>query len=122
MLMLIRNKEPTSMVASSYNQRMNRRQTCRSLLALAATAALATPVVSLGDLVAWGHAAQLGRPAGRVTGISFLPFPLNAKRLELLAQTLPRGSAVLNLAELQALPEAIRMVEDAGRAQVVQER
>ena len=84
--------------------------------ALAATAALATPVVSLGDLVASGHAAQLGRPGGRVTGISFLPFPLNAKRLELLAQTLPRGSAVLNLAELQAQPEAMRLVEDAGRS------
>ena len=84
--------------------------------ALAATAALATPVVSLGDLVAWGHAAQLGHPAGRVTGISFLPFPLNAKRLELLAQTLPRGSAVLNLAELQARPEAMQQVEDAGHA------
>ncbi len=84
--------------------------------ALAATATLATPIVSLGDLVAWGHAAQLGRPGGRVTGISFLPFPLNAKRLELLAQTLPKGSAVLNLADLQPLPEAIRLVEDAGRS------
>ena len=84
--------------------------------ALAATAALATPIVSLGDLVASGHAAQLGRPGGRVTGISFLPFPLNAKRLELLAQTLPRGSAVLNLAGLRPRPEAMQMVEDAGHA------
>ncbi len=83
--------------------------------ALAATAALATPIVSLGDLVASGYAAQLGRPGGRVTGISFLPFPLNAKRLELLAQTLPRGSAVLNLAGLQPLPGAMKMVGDAGR-------
>ena len=83
--------------------------------ALAATATLATPIVSLGDLVASGYAAQLGRPGGRVTGISFLPFPLNAKRLELLAQTLPRGSAVLNLAELQAMPEAMQLVEVAGR-------
>ncbi len=84
--------------------------------ALAAAAALATPIVPLGDLVASGYAAQLGRPGGRVTGISFLPFPLNAKRLELLSQTLPRGSAVLNLAGLRPLPEAMQMVEDAGRA------
>ncbi len=84
--------------------------------ALAATAALATPIVTLGDPVAAGYAAQLARPGGRVTGISFLPFPLNAKRLELLAQTLPRGSAVLNLAGLQPLPEAMKMVEDAGHA------
>ena len=83
--------------------------------ALAATATLNTPIVSLGDLVAGGYALQLGRPGGRVTGISFLPFPLNAKRLELLAQTLPRGSAVLNLAGLQPLPEAMQMVEEAGR-------
>jgi putative ABC transport system substrate-binding protein len=83
--------------------------------ALAATAASATPVVSLGDLVTWGHATQLARPDGRVTGISFLPFQLNAKRLDLLALALPRGSAVLNLAELQARPEAMRLVEDAGR-------
>ncbi len=84
--------------------------------ALAATATLATPIVSLGDLVASGHALQLGRPGGRVTGVSFLPFPLNAKRLELLTQTLPRGSAVLNLADMQALPEAMRMVEEAGQS------
>ena len=84
--------------------------------ALAATATLATPIVSLGDLVGAGHAAQLGRPGGRVTGISFLPIPLNAKRLELLSQTLPKGSAVLNLAELQPLPEAMKIVEDAGRS------
>ena len=83
--------------------------------ALAATATLATPIVSLGDLVASGHAQQLARPGGRVTGVSFLPFPLNAKRLELLAQTLPKGSAVLNLADLHALPEAMKIVEDAGR-------
>ena len=84
--------------------------------ALAATTVQATPIVSLGDLVASGYAAQLGRPGGRVTGISFLPFPLNAKRLELLAQTLPKGSAVLNLAGLRPLPEAMQMVEEAGRS------
>ena len=84
--------------------------------ALAATATLGTPIVSLGDLVASGYAVQLGRPGGRVTGISFLPLPLNAKRLELLALTLPRGSTVLNLAGLKPLPEAMQMVEDAGRS------
>ena len=83
--------------------------------ALAATVTMATPIVSLGDLVARGHAAQLARPGGRVTGISFLPYPLNAKRLELLAQVLPRGSSVLNLADLQAQADAMKVVEDAGR-------
>ena len=83
--------------------------------ALAATAS--TPIVSLGDLVANGHAAQLGRPGGRVTGISFLPQPLNAKRLELLAEALPKGSAVLNLADPLATPAGyMQVVEDAGRS------
>ncbi len=83
--------------------------------ALAAT--VATPIVSLGDLVATGHAAQLGRPGGRVTGISFLPMPLNAKRLELLAELLPKGSAVLNLADPLATPTGyMQVVEDAGRS------
>jgi len=58
------------------------------------------PVVAiLGDVVDLGFAAQLGRPGGRLTGVSFLGTPLNAKRLELLAELLPKGSAVLNLAD-----------------------
>lgn len=90
-----------------------------ALGASATDAALATsadlPIVSLGDLVARGYAAELGRPGSRVTGISFLPTPLNAKRLQLLAELLPKGSAVLNLADLRPLPDAMQIVEDAGR-------
>ena len=82
--------------------------------ALAATAA--TPIVTLGDPVAAGHAASLGRPGGRVTGISFLRTELNAKRLELLAQVLPKGSAVLNLADPLARSGDMQVVEDAGRS------
>ncbi len=72
------------------------------------------PVLSLGDLVAAGHAAQLGRPGGRVTGVSFLPAPLNAKRLELLAAVLPQGSAVLNLGDPNSVV-GMESVEAAGR-------
>jgi len=86
---------------------------------LATDAALAVaadaPIVSLGDLVAAGHAAQLGRPGGRVTGISFLPSPLNAKRLELLAELLPKGSAVLNLGDPNS-PIGMQSVEAAGHS------
>jgi ABC-type uncharacterized transport system substrate-binding protein len=85
--------------------------------ALATDAALAAtpdvPVVALGDLVAAGHAAQLGRPGGRVTGVSFLPGPLNAKRLEPLASVLPKGSAVLNLGDPNSVV-GMQSVEDAG--------
>jgi putative tryptophan/tyrosine transport system substrate-binding protein len=82
--------------------------------ALAAT--VATPIVTLGDPVAAGHAASLGRPGGRVTGISFLLTELNAKRLELLSQLLPKGSAVLNLADPLARNGDMQVVEDAGRS------
>jgi len=86
--------------------------------ALATDAALAAtpdvPVVALGDLVAAGHAAQLGRPGGRVTGVSFLPGPLNAKRLELLAGLLPKGSKVLNLGDPNSVV-GMQSVEAAGR-------
>ena len=84
-------------------------------LMLAATAAAPVPIVSIGDLVAAGHADQLGRPSGRVTGLSFLPVALNAKRLELLAELLPRGSVVLNLIDLTPLPEAAQQIEQAAR-------
>lgn len=82
----------------------------------ALAAAADVPIVSLGDLVAAGHATQLARPGGRVTGVSFLPTPLNAKRLELLAELLPKGSAVLNLADLSPLLGSMQSVEAAGRS------
>jgi putative tryptophan/tyrosine transport system substrate-binding protein len=81
--------------------------------ALAADARV--PIVSIGDLVAAGHATQLGRPSGRVTGVSFLPAPLNSKRLELLAELLPRGSSVMNLADPRPLAGTIAAVDVAGR-------
>jgi len=81
--------------------------------AIAATADV--PIVSLGDLVAAGHAMQLGRPGGRITGVSFLPAPLNAKRLELLAALLPKGSAVLNLGDPNSVV-GMQSVEAAGRS------
>jgi putative ABC transport system substrate-binding protein len=82
--------------------------------ALAAT--VDVPIVSLGDLVLAGHAAELARPGDRVTGVSFLLVPLNAKRLELLAELLPRGSAVLNLADPLARDRYMKVVEDTGRS------
>jgi putative ABC transport system substrate-binding protein len=84
-------------------------------LMLAASTAAPMPIVSIGDLVAAGHADQLGRPGGRVTGLSFLPVALNAKRLELLAELLPRGSVVLNLIDLTPLPAAAQEIEQTAR-------
>ncbi len=54
-----------------------------------------------------------------MTGISFLPAPLNTKRLELLAELLPRGSAVLNLADPLARNGPMQAVEAAGRSRAL---
>ena len=81
----------------------------------AAPVPVPVPIVSIGDLVAAGHADQLGRTSGRVTGLSFLPVALHAKRLQLLAELLPRGSVVLNLIDLTPLPEAAAEIEQAAR-------
>jgi putative ABC transport system substrate-binding protein len=78
--------------------------------ALAADPAM--PVVALvGSAVEAGLAAQLARPGGRLTGVSFLGTPLNAKRLELLAELLPKSHVFLNLGDpgtrTAALAEAL---------------
>jgi len=82
----------------------------------ALAAAPEVPIVSLhGDFVAAGLAAEIGRPGGRVTGVSMLGGPLSAKRLELLAELLPKGSAVLNLADPRQGTDSVQSVEAAGR-------
>jgi putative tryptophan/tyrosine transport system substrate-binding protein len=80
---------------------------------LAADADVAV-VALLGDAVGSGFAAQLGRPGGRLTGVSFLGTPLNAKRLQLLAELLPKGSAVLNLGDPGAHRVAVADAIDAA--------
>lgn len=60
----------------------------------------AVPVVALlGSAVEAGLVPQLARPGGRLTGVSFLGSTLNGKRLELLAELLPKGASVMNLGD-----------------------
>jgi ABC-type uncharacterized transport system substrate-binding protein len=91
------------------------------------------PIVALlGDAIGSGFAAQLGRPGGRLTGVSFLGTPLNAKRLELLAELLLKGSAVLNLGDpgthgaaaidkISAAARALGLVSHVAHAGTAQE-
>jgi len=66
----------------------------------ARAAAPTVPVVALiGDFSAAGWATEFGRPGAGVTGVSFLSSNLDPKRLELLSELVPRGSAVLNLGD-----------------------
>jgi putative ABC transport system substrate-binding protein len=80
-------------------------------------AAPGVPVVALtGDLAAAGHVADFARPGSGVTGVSFIATTLDAKRLDLLAELLPRGAAVLNLADASARTGAGEALEATARA------
>jgi putative tryptophan/tyrosine transport system substrate-binding protein len=51
-------------------------------------------MTGIGDPVAAGLAASLARPGGTVTGLSAVSPELNAKRLELLVEAVPRISRI----------------------------
>lgn len=82
------------------------------------------PIVmgALGDPVATGIVASLGRPGGNVTGLTLMSSGLAAKRLELLKRFEPRISRVLVLSYLVdpiAAPQ-VKELEDAAHALGVQ--
>jgi putative ABC transport system substrate-binding protein len=66
-----------------------------------ATTTIPIVMATSGDAVAAGLVASLARPGGNTTGLSFFAPELNAKRLELLKEALPRirrVAALLNAA------------------------
>jgi len=80
-------------------------------------AAPGVPVVALtGDLTAAGLVADFARPGSGVTGVSFIAASLDAKRLDLLAELLPRGASVLNLADASARTGAAEALKETARA------
>jgi putative ABC transport system substrate-binding protein len=65
-----------------------------SLAAKSATTTIPIVMVSVGDPVAAGLVASLGRPGGNVTGFSNLSVELNTKRLEILKDVVPKLARV----------------------------
>jgi putative tryptophan/tyrosine transport system substrate-binding protein len=63
-------------------------------VAKAATTEIPIVFVSAADPVQTGLVASLSRPAGNVTGVSLLASQLNAKKLDLLRQLVPRAPVV----------------------------
>ena len=83
--------------------------------AAAKTTTRSIPVVFVaGDPVEAGFVASLARPGGNMTGVNTLPGELNAKRLELLKEALPKVSRVAVLFEPRQLSTSIPPIEAAA--------
>jgi putative ABC transport system substrate-binding protein len=87
--------------------------------AMAATSTIPIVFVSGPDPVEAGFVTNLNRPGGNVTGVGMTTTPLNAKRLELLHELVPKPAVIAALMDTISVrqPEAnLRAVEAAAHA------
>jgi putative ABC transport system substrate-binding protein len=82
-----------------------------AIAAKAVTTKIPIVIVSAADPVQTGLVASLNRPGGNVTGVSLLGSQLNAKKLDLLRQIVPRTSVIGALVNPH-YPQAKRESED----------
>jgi putative tryptophan/tyrosine transport system substrate-binding protein len=82
------------------------------------------PIVFLthADPVGTGHVASLARPGGNITGLAVLMTDLAPKGLELLVSAVPVAKRITVLwnPDAPSHPQALKALEDAGRALRVQ--
>jgi ABC-type uncharacterized transport system substrate-binding protein len=86
--------------------------------AKAATSTIPIVFVSAADPVEAGLVTSLNRPGGNVTGVSFTATPLNAKRLELLHELVPKPALIAALMDsnTRTFEAELRDIEAAGHA------
>src|SRR5258707_8257600 len=87
--------------------------------ALAAKSATSTiPIVFRGggDPVGGGLVASLARPGGNLTGVSFVPNELTAKRLELLSELVPQAGVIALLVNPTSGANTERVIRDVQEA------
>ena len=97
--------------------------TPQAFAAKAATTTIPVVFTGGGDPVRLGLVANLARPDGNLTGISFLASALEAKRLELLRELMPgavRIAVLVNPANPVLAESTLRDVEAAARIMGVQ--
>ena len=89
-----------------------------ALAAKAATGTIPIVLVTTGDPLAAGITQSLARPGGNVTGVTTMGFELNAKRLELLKEFVPRSThwAFLSDPVSGQNPALVESAEAAARA------
>ena len=91
-----------------------------ALAAQKATATIPIITVAVGDPVASGLVASLGRPGGNITGLTFLPGPeIVGKYLELLKEAVPKVSRVAVLWNPGTQVHPLLLKEAEGPARVL---
>ena len=90
-----------------------------SLAVKKATTSIPLVMVAVGEPVATGLVASLGRPGGNITGLTSMSSEMEGKRLELLKEVVPKISHVAVLWNAASPIQAIEEGEVRAAAQVL---